>query len=287
MTILNEKYTLNNGVQVPKLGFGTWLIDNDKVATAVQQAADIGYRHFDTAQAYGNEEGVGAGLKASGLNRDEFFVTTKVQAEFKDYETVKNSIDESLQKLGLDYVDLLLIHAPEPWAEFHGENHYFKENLEVWRAMEEAVQDGKVRAIGVSNFKQADLTNILENSSIRPAVNQLLTHIGNTSFDLLEQAKQNDVLVEAYSPVAHGEILKNEQIKQMAAKYQVSVPQLAIRYCLELGTLPLPKSETPEHIADNAAVDFKIDAADMEILKNLPQFKDYGDSSDFPVFSGK
>ena len=287
MTILNEKYTLNNGVQVPKLGFGTWLIDNDKVATAVQQAAELGYRHFDTAQAYGNEEGVGAGLKASGLNRDEFFVTTKVQAEFKDYETAKNSIDESLQKLGLDYVDLLLIHAPEPWAEFHGENHYFKENLAVWRAMEEAVQAGTVRAIGVSNFKQADLTNILENGSIKPAVNQLLTHIGNTSFDLLEQAKQNDILVEAYSPVAHGEILKNEQIKQMAAKYQVSVPQLAIRYCLELGTLPLPKSETPEHIADNAAVDFKIDAADMEILKNLPQFKDYGDSSDFPVFSGK
>ncbi|GEP75568.1 2,5-diketo-D-gluconic acid reductase [Weissella thailandensis] len=230
---------------------------------------------------------MGIGLKASGLNRDEIFVTTKVQAEFKDYETVKNSIDESLQKLELDYVDLLLIHAPEPWAEFHGENHYFKENLEVWRAMEEAVQDGKVRAIGVSNFKQADLTNILENGSIKPAVNQLLTHIGNTSFDLLEQAKQNDILVEAYSPVAHGEILKNGQIKQMAAKYQVSVPQLAIRYCLELGTLPLPKSETPEHIADNAAVDFKIDAADMEILKNLPQFKDYGDSSDFPVFSGK
>lgn len=287
MTILNEKYTLNNGVQVPKLGFGTWLIDNDKVATAVQQAAELGYRHFDTAQAYGNEEGVGAGLKASGLNRDEFFVTTKVQAEFKDYETVKNSIDESLQKLGLDYVDLLLIHSAEPWAEFHGENHYFKENLAVWRAMEEAVQAGTVRAIGVSNFKQADLTNILENGSIKPAVNQLLTHIGNTSFDLLEQAKQNDVLVEAYSPVAHGEILKNEQIKQMAAKYQVSVPQLAIRYCLELGTLPLPKSETPEHIADNAAVDFKIDAADMEILKNLPQFKDYGDSSGFPVFSGK
>lgn len=287
MTILNEKYTLNNGVEIPKLGFGTWLIDNDKVAMAVQQAAELGYRHFDTAQAYGNEEGVGVGLKASGLNRDEIFVTTKVQAEFKDYETVKNSIDESLQKLELDYVDLLLIHAPEPWAEFHGENHYFKENLEVWRAMEEAVRDGKVRAIGVSNFKQVDLTNILENGAIKPAVNQLLTHIGNTSFDLLEQAKQNDVLVEAYSPVAHGEILQNEQIKQMAAKYQVSVPQLAIRYCLELGTLPLPKSETPEHIADNAAVDFKIDAADMEILKNLPQFKDYGDSSDFPVFSGK
>lgn len=287
MTILNEKYTLNNGVKIPKLGFGTWLIDNDKVATAVQQAARIGYRHFDTAQAYGNEEGVGAGLKATGLNRDDLFVTTKVQAEFKDYSTVKRSIDESLQKLGLDYVDLLLIHAPEPWAEFHGENHYFKENLEVWRAMEEAVQAGKVRAIGVSNFLQTDLTNILENSSVKPTVNQLLTHIGNTSFELLKQAQENNILVEAYSPVAHGEILQNKQIKQMADKYQVSIPQLAIRYCLELGTLPLPKSGNPEHIANNADVNFKITTEDMQTLKNLPQVKDYGNSSDFPVFSGK
>lgn len=287
MTILNEKYTLNNGVKIPKLGFDTWLIDNDKVATAVQQAARIGYRHFDTAQAYGNEESVGAGLKATGLNRDDLFVTTKVQAEFKDYSTVKKSIDESLQKLGLNYVDLLLIHAPEPWAEFHGENHYFKENLEVWRAMEEAVQAGKVRAIGGSNFLQTDLTNILKNSSVKPAVNQLLTHIGNTSFELLKQAQENNILVEAYSPVAHGEILQNKQIKQMADKYQVSIPQLAIRYCLELGTLPLPKSENPEHIANNADVDFKISTADLQVLKKIPQFKDYGNSSDFPVFSGK
>ena len=131
MTILNEKYTLNNGIQIPKLGFGTWLIDNAKVATAVEQAAKLGYRHFDTAQAYGNEEGVGAGIKAMGLKRDELFITTKVQAEIKDYKAAKKSIDESLQKLGIDYLDLLLIHAPEPWAEFHGENHYFKGNLEV------------------------------------------------------------------------------------------------------------------------------------------------------------
>lgn len=287
MTILNEKYTLNNGVKIPKLGFGTWLIDNDKAATVVQQAARIGYRHFDTAQAYGNEEGVGVGLRETGLNRDDLFVTTKVQAEFKDYSTVKKSIDQSLQKLGLDYVDLLLIHAPEPWTEFHGENHYFKENLEVWRAMEEVLQAGKVRAIGVSNFLQTDLTNILEKGSVKPAVNQLLTHIGNTSFDLLKQAKQNDVLVEAYSPVAHGEILQNERIKQMAHKYRVSVPQLAIRYCLELGTLPLPKSEDPEHIANNADVNFKIAVEDMQTLQNIPQDKDYGNSSAFPVFSGK
>src|SRR5699024_7755133 len=163
-----------------------WLIDDDQVSLVVQQAAKIGYRHFDTAQAYGNEEGVGKGLKASGLPRNQLFITTKVQAEFKDYQTVKQSIDESLQKLKLDYLDLLLIHAPEPWAEFHGENHYFKENLEVWRTMEEAVEAGKVRSIGVSNFEKDDLTNIVENCSIKPVVNQLLTHIGNTSFDLLE-----------------------------------------------------------------------------------------------------
>lgn len=287
MTILNEQYRLNNGVKIPKLGFGTWLIDNDEVATAVQQAAQIGYRHFDTAQAYGNEQGVGAGLKATGISRDKLFVTTKVQAEFKDYVTAKKSIDESLQKLELDYVDLILIHAPEPWAEFHGKNQYFEENLSVWRAMEEALQAGKVRAIGVSNFLQTDLANVLENGSVKPAVNQLLTHIGNTSFDLLEQAKKHDILVEAYSPVAHGEILQNEQIQRMAHKYKVSVPQLAIRYCLELGTLPLPKSANLTHIANNAAVDFKISAADMTILKELPQVKDYGNSSDFPVFSGK
>lgn len=287
MTILNEKYTLNDGIQIPKLGFGTWLIDNAKVATAVEQAAKLGYRHFDTAQAYGNEEGVGAGIKAMGLKRDELFITTKVQAEIKDYKAAKKSIDESLQKLGIDYLDLLLIHAPEPWAEFHGENHYFKGNLEVWKAMEEAVQAGKVRSIGVSNFKQADLTNILENCSIKPTVNQLLTHIGNTSFELLKQAQANEILVEAYSPVAHGEMLQNKQIKQMADKYQVSIPQLAIRYCLELGTLPLPKSENPEHIANNADVDFKISATDLQVLKKFPQFKNYGNSSDFPVFSGK
>lgn len=287
MTILNEKYTLNNGIEIPKLGFGTWLIDNDKVATAVEQAAKLGYRHFDTAQAYGNEEGVGAGIKAMGLKRDELFVTTKVRAEIKDYEAAKKSIDESLQKLDIDYLDLLLIHAPEPWAEFHGENHYFKENLEVWKAMEEAVQAGKVRSISVSNFKQADLANILENCSIKPTVNQLLTHIGNTSFELLKQAQENEILVEAYSPVAHGEMLQNKQIKQMADKYQVSIPQLAIRYCLELGTLPLPKSENPEHIANNADVDFKISAADLQVLKKFPRFENYGNSSDFPVFSGK
>jgi len=287
MTVLEEKYTLNNGMEIPKLGFGTWLIDNDKVAENIQQAAKIGYRHFDTAQAYGNEAGVGAGLVASGLTRDEFFVTTKVQAEFKDYQTVKNSIDESLQKLGLDYLDLLLIHAPEPWNEFHGENHYFKENLEVWRAMQESVQAGKVRAIGVSNFLQEDLENILKNGTIKPAVNQLLMHIGQTSFELLEQARQNDILVEAYSPVAHGKMLQNKQIQKMAEKYQVSIPQLAIRYCLELGALPLPKSESAKHIAENAKVDFNISAADLQQLKEVPQFQNYGDASDFPVFSGK
>ncbi|MGK4145635.1 aldo/keto reductase [Weissella paramesenteroides] len=222
------------------------------------------------------------------MSRENLFVTTKIQVEFKDYQTAKKSIDESLQRLNLNYLDLLLIHSPEPWVEFHNkENHYFEENIEVWRAMEEAVNNGKVRSIGVSNFKKADLNNILEHSTIKPVVNQLLIHIGNTDFGLLEQAQQNNVLVEAYSPVAHGEILQNPEIKQMADKYQISIPQLAIRYCLELGTLPLPKSQTLSHVANNADVDFEISKQDLEELKKLPQINSYGDSSSFPVFSGK
>ncbi|WEV39300.1 aldo/keto reductase [Lactobacillus sp. ESL0680] len=287
MSILEEKYALNNGIKIPKLGFGTWLINNTKVVSAVQHAAQLGYRLFDTAQAYDNEVGIGEGLKATGLPREQFFVTTKVEANYKDYQTVKKSIDISLTKLDLDYLDLLLIHAPEPWAEFHGSNHYFAENLAVWQAMEEAVQAGKVRSIGVSNFEQVDLDNILQNCTIKPVVNQLLTHIGNTNFKLIDYSQKNGLLVEAYSPIAHGEMMKNEQLIKLAKKYQVSIPQLAIRYCLELGTVPLPKSRTLKHIAANRDVNFTIAPEDMQLLKAIPHIKDYGSSSKFPVFSGK
>ncbi|MDF7641510.1 aldo/keto reductase [Bifidobacterium sp. ESL0784] len=287
MSILDENYTLNNGVAIPKMGFGTWLIDDGKAGAAVQTALACGYRYVDTAQAYENERGVGEGVRASGLKRGDVFVSTKVRAEHKDYQSAKDSIEASLKALNIDYIDLLLIHAPEPWAHFHEGDHCFEGNLEAWRAMEEAVKAGNVRAIGVSNFEDVDLDNILQHCEIKPVVNQLLTHVGNTRFDLLDTAKKNDILVEAYSPIAHGEMADNPTLTGMAERYGVSVPQLMIRYCLELGTLPLPKASSEAHIRANAEVDFSISAEDMQTLRDMPKVADYGEASDFPVFSGR
>ncbi len=285
--MLNETYELNNGVKIPKLGLGTWLIDNEKVVEVVKTALAAGYRHIDTAQAYGNEEGVGKAIRESSTPREEIFVTSKIAAEAKTYEEAYNSIIESLQKLGLDYIDLMIIHSPEPWAEFRGDKKYFAENKEVWKALETAYEEGKVKAIGVSNFLQDDLENILSSCKIKPMVNQILTHISNTKKELIEFCKENDILVEAYSPIAHGAALKNETIMKMATKYHVSVAALCIRYVLELGLVALPKASTKKHIIDNAKVDFEISKEDMDIFKNMDTIENYGSDDFFPVFSGK
>ena len=286
--ILNETYTLNNGVKIPKLGLGTWLIDNDKVVDAVKNAISIGYRHIDTAEAYENEEGVGKGIRTCGVSREDIFVTTKVAAEAKTYEDASKAIDESLKKLGLNYIDLMIIHSPQPWIEFReNKKRYFKENKEVWRALEDAYKEGKIKAIGVSNFLKDDLENILEDCEIKPMVNQILTHISNTPIQLIDFCKANDILVEAYSPIAHGEAMKNQEIIDMSNKYGVTVPQLCIRYTLELGLVSLPKTENKDHMKDNSNVEFSISNEDMEILKSVNHIKDYGEHSSFPVFSGK
>lgn len=286
MMDLQESYTLNNGVEIPKLGFGTWMIDNQAVVQAVKTALAIGYRHIDTAQAYENEEGVGAAIRESAVDRKDIFVTSKVAAEWKNYQEAAKSIDDSLNRLGLDTIDLMIIHASQPWAEFR-EANYDAENIQVWRALEDAYNTGKVRAIGLSNFKQQDVENILQHAAIKPAVNQILAHISNTSIELIDYCKQNGILVEAYSPVGHGELLKNAKLSEMAEKYQVSVPQLAIRYCLELGLLPLPKSANKDHIQNNAELNFEISQADMNELKAMKPIDDYGESSHFPVYNKK
>jgi len=285
--ILEENYTLSNGVEIPKLGLGTWMIDNDEVAEVVKDALEIGYRHIDTAQAYQNESGVGDGIKESDIAREDIFVTTKIAAELKSYDEAAASIDESLKKMGLEYIDLIIIHSPKPWAEFHGEDHYLEGNKEVWKALEEAYQAGKVKAIGLSNFEKVDVENILEYCTVKPMVNQVLAHISNTPHDLIQYSEDNDILVEAYSPMGHGELFKNEKVKEMAEKYDVSIPQLCIRYGLQLGLLPLPKSGNPEHIKSNAEVDFSISEEDMEFLKNMEKIEDYGDASVFPVYGGE
>ena len=286
--MLNETYVLSNGVRIPKLGLGTWFIDNDKAAEAVKQAATVGYRHIDTAQAYGNEAGIGIGVRNCGVPREQIFITSKVTAEHKSYETAAKSIDETLNTMGLSYLDMMIIHSPQPWAEVNqSENRYFEENRQVWKALEDALSAGKVRAIGVSNFLQEDIESLLEAVSVKPMVNQVLCHISNTPFSLIDYCQRNGIAVEAYSPVAHGEALKNAKMKELAEKYDVTVPQLCIRYDIQLGTIVIPKTANPDHMRTNAELDFAISDDDMEILKAIPQIKDYGEYSRFPVFGGK
>lgn len=285
MTILNDTYTLANDVTIPKLGLGTWFIGDDQAADAVRAAIELGYRNIDTAQGYGNERGVGEGVRTSGVSREELFVSTKLAAEIKDHDGAVAAIDESLAKLDIGYIDLMLIHAPQPWDDFRG-GDYAEGNRQAWRALEEAHEAGKIRAIGVSNFLQTDLENILEHGTVTPHVNQLLVHAGNTPSELITYCQSKGILVEAYSPIAHGEILDNTQVQAMAQKYGVSVPQLCIRYTLQLGTVSLPKTANPDHMRSNAQADFEISEADMDVLKDLHD-QDYGEHSALPVYSGK
>ena len=282
--MFNETYTLNNGVEIPKLGLGTWFIPDDQAAQAVREAAQIGYRHFDTAQAYANERGVGEGIRSCGIARDELFVTTKLDAGIKNYAEAGKAIDASLQTMGLDSIDLMIIHSPQPWDQFRKGEHFFEGNLEAWRALEEAHAAGKIRAIGLSNFEKADIDNILDNGSVRPAVNQILAHVSNTPFELINYIQSKDILVEAYSPFGHGEILSNATMQAIAGKYGGGVAQIAIRYCLQLGLLPLPKTANPAHMRSNAEVDFEIADADMETLKAIAPIEHYGEASMFPVY---
>lgn len=286
--ILSENYTLANGVRIPKLGLGTWFIPNADAPEAVRDAVKIGYRHFDTAQAYENEQGVGEGVRTCGVARDALFVTTKLAAEAKTYAEAAAAIDGSLKAMGLDYIDLMLIHSPQPWVKVNQcEDRYVEGNREAWRALEDAYHAGKLRAIGISNFEKQDIDSLLAGCSVAPMVNQLLVHVSNTPFDLIRYSESCGMLVEAYSPVAHGEMLKNPEVKAMASRYGVTVPQLCIRYTLQLGTLPLPKTADPNHMRENAMVDFTISEADMELLKNIEHIQDYGEFSVFPVYGGK
>ncbi len=268
---------LSNGVQIPQLALGTWMIDDSNAASAVKNALSLGYRHIDTAQAYENEVGVGEGVRTSGIARDEIFITSKVAAEQKDYRSAAEGIDESLKKMKLDYIDMMIIHSPQPWAVFNKTDDRFLEgNREAWRALTDAYHAGKLRAIGVSNFLQQDIENIWETTDVKPMVNQVLCHITNTPLDLIDYCQKRDIVMEAYSPIAHGEALKNPKIAFMAKKYQVSIAQLCIRYTIQLGMITLPKTENPAHMKANTDVEFVISEEDMHLLKHTELIKDYG-----------
>ena len=279
---------LSNGVEIPQLALGTWLIDDSIAAQAVRAAIQNGYTHIDTAQAYENERGVGEGVRTCGVPRDKLFITTKVAAEHKDYKSAAEGIDESLRKMGLDYIDMMIIHSPQPWVEVNqSDNRYVEGNREAWRALEDAYKAGKLRAIGVSNFLESDIDSLWEAAEIKPMVNQVLCHIANTPLSLIDYCQGKGIVMEAYSPVAHGEAMKIPAIGEMAKKYGVTIPQLCIRYDIQLGMIVLPKTANPAHMKTNADVDFVISDADMETLKAVERIKDYGAHGFFPVFGGK
>lgn len=272
--IVDERYKLNNGQRIPKVALGTWQVGDDEAEAVVETSIAAGYRHIDTAIAYGNEAGVGRGIRAAmetqGLHRESIFVTSKIPAEVKTHDGTVACIQESMERLDCFHTDMMLIHAPKPWDEMWKPGHnYFAENLEVWKALEEAYAAGKFRAIGVSNFDVDDLKNIMDECSVMPAVNQVRVHIGHIPYELIEFCEQNGVLVEAYSPNAHGNLANVPAICSMAAKYDVSVPQLASRFILQLGLLPLPKSTHEERILQNADLDFEILPADMAELLEI------------------
>ncbi|APT14002.1 aldo/keto reductase [Lactobacillus jensenii] len=265
---LNDTYTLNNGVKIPVVGFGTWQTPDGEVAEkSVLAALNSGYRHIDTAAAYGNEESVGRAIKKSGIRRDELFVTTKLWNSDHGYENTKKAIDTSLMKLGLDYLDLYLIHWPNPvamrdnWAEL---------NSESWQAMEEAQKAGKIRAIGVSNFRKHHLDALLENADVIPAVNQIYLNPSDLESDVRKENDKHQILSEAYSPLGTGDLLGNELVNKLAQEHGKSPAQILIRWSLEHGFLPLPKSVHEEYIKANGQVfDFSLSADEMKLLDGL------------------
>ncbi|OCC12399.1 aldo/keto reductase [Streptomyces sp. PTY087I2] len=253
--------TLNNGVTIPQLGFGVFQVPDDETTAAVSAALEAGYRSIDTAAVYGNEAGVGRALAASGIPREELFVTTKLWNADQGYEATLAAFDASLAKLGLDHVDLYLIHWPTPAHDLYPES---------WRALEKLAADGRIRAAGVSNFQPAHLSRVLETGTLIPAVNQIELHPGLQQSELRAFHTGHGIATEAWSPLAQGALLKEEALVSIAERYGKSPAQVVLRWHLQLGNIVIPKSVTPERIRQNIDVfDFELSAADMDAVAAL------------------
>ena len=270
MNKLTDSFVLSNGVKVPCVGYGTYLAPNgDVTKNAVLEALKVGYRHVDTAFAYGNEEAVGEGIKASGIARDEIFVTTKHWVTMRGYEKATEAIDISLKNLGLDYLDLYLIHWPcvekvsPDWKEI---------NAGTWKAFEDAYKSGKIRAIGVSNFQKKHYDALAEMCEIKPMVNQIEFHPGYTQMDTVNYSKEQGMLVQAFSPLGCGAVLSDETLAKIAAKYGKSVAQVCLRFVLQSGLNVLTKSVTPSRILEDTQIfDFELSAEDMATIAAMPE----------------
>jgi len=265
---LNDRYFLNNGAKMPTIGFGTWQTpDGDVAKKSVIDAINSGYRLIDTAAAYGNEESVGKGIKESDINRYDLFVTTKLWNDKHGYRETIQAIDESLEKLGLDYLDLYLIHWPNPKAV---RDHWAELNAESWRAMEDQYKAGKLRAIGVSNFRREHMDELLKTASVRPAVNQIYLNPSDMQEEVVSYNNELDILSEAYSPLGTGGLIGNKTVGEVAEHYGKTPAQVLLRWSLQHQFAPLPKSVHTDRIKENVDIfDFVIDEEDMKTLDGL------------------
>ncbi|MDN5830847.1 MAG: aldo/keto reductase [Tetragenococcus halophilus] len=265
---LTDTYTLSNGEKIPVVGFGTWQTPDGEVAeSSVLAALKAGYRHIDTAAIYGNEESVGRGIAKSGVPREELFVTTKLWNANHSYELAQKAIDASLERLGLDYVDLYLIHWPNP-SEFR--DHWQQANADTWRAMEEAVDAGKIRSLGVSNFLSHHIDALLETARIKPVANQIFLNPSDQQEDLVAYNKTHDILSEAYSPLGTGKIFDVPELNVLARVYNKTIAQVVLRWSLQKGFLPLPKSVHEKRIIENTQIfDFELSGKDMQAIDGL------------------
>lgn len=272
MQKLTDCYELYNGVKIPCIGYGTWKTPDSVAEKAVLDALKIGYRHIDTAAIYGNEQSVGRAIASSGVQRSDIFLTSKLWNHDQGYENTLKAFHESLKKLQTDYLDLYLIH----WPIVKGhERDWQIMILETWQAFEKLYQEKYIRAVGVSNFMIRHLRPLLDHCRIVPMVDQIELHPGLNHVDTVEFAHKNNIVVEGWSPLAHGDIFRMPELQRMSEKYSKSIAQICLRWALQKQILPLPKSVKPDRIKENALIfDFALSDGDMELLNDLPQVLD-------------
>ena len=271
LTNVNSPLTLNNGVEIPCVGYGTYKTDPAATATAVTAAIQAGYRHIDTAMVYRNEEGVGQGIKAAGVDRKELFITSKLWNTDRGYEATKVAFQKTLDRLGLDYLDLYLIHWPANEKQFGAEAA--KINAETWRAMEELYHVGKIRAIGLSNFMPHHVKKLLETATVKPMVDQIEVHPGWTHADEIKELQAMDIVVEAWGPLGGqgATVLTNPTMQEIATAHNKSTAQVSLRWVLQQGILPLPKSVHVDRMKQNMDIfDFELSPTEMATISALP-----------------
>jgi len=283
MQALTDVFTLSNGVTIPIVGYGTWNVPNDVQGVAlIKRAIEAGYRHIDTAEAYGNEESVGLAVKQSGVKRGELFITSKLWNTEHGYDKTMAAFEVTMRKLGMDYLDLFLIHWPNPIAF---RSHWQEANAGTWKAFEELYRAGRIKSIGLSNFQRRHIEELLKTATVQPMVNQIRLCPGDTQEELVNYSRSLNMILEAYSPLGSGKIFSLPQMQAMAEKYQRSIAQIAIRWSLQRGYLPLPKSNHPDRILENTKVfDFELEEKDMELMAGLTGAAGLSQNPDLTTF---